>query len=313
MKTFKTIILFLISLVAVFLSSTSSGQNKTITLWNKSNRPIYVYNFNYGAPTSVQPITGGAPLSNGVPLTIQLQPNPKMRIYISDKKLEKSLEKGIAPDPFNPAYDGAIMYSFVEYNYEPSNSRYTFDLSYIDEYSQPVTVKFSNVGSYGGCQEGFEYGFTKLSSVIDQLKKQTDYSWKKLVWPLTNAKGKWPPPYPDNIFRVVGPNKVWAASPNNILQPWVPITYQPFVNSLPANGAQLFSSVTNWNGWQYWDASHIPSPSNTGYVKALHAAAIPDSKGKYGFFCFPNDNKTGEFTWVPTSVNCTVTVYPYDS
>ncbi|MCP3965760.1 MAG: hypothetical protein GY750_03910 [Lentisphaerae bacterium] len=310
----KKIFLMLISIVSFCFCASSFGQKCAVTISNQSNRPIYVYDFNYGTPASVQPVTKGNPLDKGKSLTLNFQPNPKMRIYFSDKPLAESLEKGQAPDPFNINVDGAVMYSFVEYNYEPGYSRYTFDLSYIDEYSYPVTVMFTNIGNYNGCQDGFEYGPQKMSAITTQLENQTDYKWNALIWPLTNVKTRWGQ-YPNGIYRVAGPNKVWAAETTDKYKigPWVPSTYLDFILSLPKAGTKLFSTDTNWNGWQNWNASHTPSPSGTGYVKALHKAAIPDSKGKYGFFCYPNDNSTGEFTWIPSTVNCTVTVYPYDS
>jgi hypothetical protein len=54
------------------------------------------------------------------------------------------------------------------------------------------------------------------------------------------------------------------------------------------------------------------SRSGTGYVKALHSTATADKNGKYGFFCYPNDNATSEFTWVPESTSCTITIHPHD-
>ena len=54
-------------------------------------------------------------------------------------------------------------------------------------------------------------------------------------------------------------------------------------------------------------------PSNTGYVRALHSVTIPDSRGKYGYFCYPIDNRDGEFTWMPVEIKTTVTIYYPDN
>lgn len=82
--------------------------------------------------------------------------------------------------------------------------------------------------------------------------------------------------------------------------------------SLPWNGMQLFNSTTNWSGWQTMTQADNPGPSFTSYAKALHDAATADKKGKFGFFVYPQDNTSGEFTYVPDSVGCTVTIYPCD-
>ena len=134
------------------------------------------------------------------------------------------------------------------------------------------------------------------------------------MWPETKVKTRWGQ-YPDNIYRVIGPNTVWAAETNDQYKigPWEPDSYLPFVTRLPQAGNQLFDSHnTNFSGWKNLEATDIPSPSDTGYVKALHNAATPDKHGKYGFFCYPKDNAAGEFTWVPTSVKCKVTVYSFE-
>jgi len=50
----------------------------------------------------------------------------------------------------------------------------------------------------------------------------------------------------------------------------------------------------------------------TGYAKALHKAAKEDKSGKYGFFTYPEDNTSGEFTYVSDNAACVVTIYPHD-
>jgi hypothetical protein len=310
--------------------------NNTITIVNNSGNPVYVYDWDMSLSPSVavSPVTGGNPLAgkgSTLSLTMQKASKPSVaarRIYISDKELNKSLnnpQSPAMPDPFNYNVDATVQYSFVEYNYDdPSNpassKSYTIDLSYIDEYSYPVTVKFSNVGTYTGCVEGHEYGLTSILNVKKELKllsppvQGAEYAWNALIWPDT-VNCQWnSSSYPVGMVRVIGPNKVWSENPgNSITGPWVPDSYLPFIQSVPKTGNQLFggqtSGTNNWNGWESWNYTHIPSPSNTGYVKALHSAANKDKNGKYGFFCYPRDNSDGEFTYVPDSVNCTVTVY----
>ena len=95
-----------------------------------------------------------------------------MRIYVADKWLRENIKKDVALNGRNPHVDGDVMVSFVEYPWEPRASRYTFDLSYIDEFSYPFTVKFSNAGSYNDVVEGHEYGPEKMSSIRSALVQQ---------------------------------------------------------------------------------------------------------------------------------------------
>jgi len=340
-------LLFVISITACKKDKDTSGliteegaNNNAITIVNNSGKPVYVYDWDMSLDTAiaVSPVTGGNPLQSAeagkggtLLLTMQKAHRPSVaarRIYLSDKELNNSLNnqsKPAMPDPYNYHVDATVQYSFVEYNYnDPSThasaNSYTIDLSYIDEYSYPVTLKFINVGTYTGCVEGHEYGLTSILKVKEELKSLSPpvngaaYAWDALIWPEI-VKCQWnSSSYPVGMVRIIGPNKVWSENPgNSITQPWVPDSYLPFIQSLPSKGNQLFGgqtdSTNNYNGWEYWNHTHNPSPSNTGYVKALHAAANKDKNGKYGFFCYPKDNTDGEFTYVPDSVNCTITVY----
>ena len=314
-------------------------ENNTITIVNNSGNPVYVYDWDMSLDTAIAitPVNGGNPL-NGTAgkgdtllLTMQKASRPSVaarRIYISDKELNNSLNSSTnpaSPDPFNYNVDATAQYSFVEYNYNDpsspaSSNSYTIDLSYIDEYSYPLSLKFSNVGAYTSCVEGHEYGITSMLKLKQELKSlsptadRVKYAWDALIWPDT-VKCEWnSSDYPKGMVRVIGPNKVWSENPHDYISGnWVPDSYLPFVQSLPKTGNQLFggqtASTNNWTGWDYWDYTHNPSPSSTGYVQALHSAANKDSNGKYGFFCYPRDNTDGEFTYVPDAVNCTVTVY----
>ncbi|MEM9631271.1 MAG: beta-1,3-glucanase family protein [Pseudomonadota bacterium] len=284
----------------------------TFTIANESGGDLYVYDFNYSTQSAVTPLGGGA-LENKKTLTLTLQSDAERRIYFSAQRLSESLETGKAPDPFNYTEDASVMFSFAEYRYEPGNNRYTFDLSYIDVFSYPVTVQFSNLGTYAGAVANHVYGPTSLSEVKTQLSNHKDYAWSALVWPLKNVKTKWNH-FPDGIYRVIGPNTAWQQDlPDHKTGPWVPTSYEAFFSSLPKTGTELFGSQSNWDGWQSLTQSAAPGPSDTGYVKALHAAATPDANGKYGFFCYPRDNATGEFTWVPDSADCKITVHSVDA
>lgn len=348
----KTTILFISLLFVVAMTSCKKDKdqtdiiseeeaaNNTITIVNNSGKPVYVYDWDMSLDTAiaVPPVAGGNPLSSAeagtggtLSLTMQKAHRPSVaarRIYISDKELNNSLNnqsKPAMPDPYNYHVDATAQYSFVEYNHnDPSNhassNSYTIDLSYIDEYSYPVTLKFTNVGTYTGCVEGHEYGLTSISKVKEALTALSppvngaEYAWDALIWPKI-VKCEWnSESYPVGMVRIIGPNKVWSENPDStITQPWVPDSYLPFIQSLPSKGNQLFGgqtdSTNNYNGWENWKYTHNPSPSSTSYVKALQSTSNKDKNGKYGFFCYPNDNADGEFTYVPDPVKCTITVY----
>lgn len=284
---------------------------KNITIKNTTAADVYVYNFNYGTPASVQPL-GSGPLASNQSVTLSLTSSDKMRIYVSEQRLSNSLENNppCAPNPFNINNDGNVMYSFAEYTYSESAAEYTIDVSYINEYSYPLTLTFSQVPAGVAAEDGFEYGFTSLKTVIAALKAQTDYAWNALVWPAKPAT-EWGQ-YPNNMCRVVGPLNAWVqqqATPQSPIGPWEPDSYQAFISSLPYDGTQLFTSSSNLDGWN----NDISSPATSGYVTALHSAATPDQNNKYGFFCYPRDNANGEFTDLPDTVDCTLTIYPYSS
>ncbi|MFY8150332.1 MAG: beta-1,3-glucanase family protein [Prochlorococcaceae cyanobacterium] len=294
---------------------------KSVTVLNRSNQTVYLYNDDLTKASPVKPVKLADNGSTAIPL---LQGDQK-RLYVAADPLTRSLEKGSLPDVFNPAADAGVEYSFFEYAYEPNNDRYTADLSYIDEFSFPLTLRFTNLGSYPAAQNGFEYGFSDIDTVIGNLRSRSTAAqpWEALVWPKDPVTSWAPqPPYPSGLSRVVGPNKVWAqqrATTNPVnpkfpgIGPWQPQSYFPFVQALPQDGKQLFGSVDNWTGWQDGlNPKILPKvdPGKTGYVQALRAAATPDAKGKYGFFTFPNDNIQGEFTYVPEAADLRITVHP---
>ena len=315
---------FISALVVILLlaSFTICLEAKTITIKNSSGAPLHVYNFNFNSPVAV-PITGSNyyKIDGSSPTEVTLSTNSGMRLYFSKDRLAKSIEIGVAPSPFYYPNDAIVSYSFMEYSGVNLPTTYTVDLSYIDEYSYPVTLTFSNVGNYKKSVEGHEYGIKKISKVKTELKSKTDYSWGALIWPKDVGNIWNHDKYPTGMVRIIGPNRVWKQLPGSSVpaQSWVPATYQPFITSLPKTGTQLFSPSTNWTGWEIWKYDHDPSPSDTGYVKALHAASNGSTSyhdivtGKtydvYGFFCYPHDNASGGFQLIPNSVDCTVTVY----
>jgi hypothetical protein len=287
----------------------TTGAGVTFNIVNASGETLYMYNYPTLDKKGTQPVKLDPNPDKAVPLS--LFDKPQVRIYFANSPLSKTLENGSQPDVFNYNSDATVTYSFMEYTYEASNSRYTVNLSYVDDFSYPITIKFTNVpDSYKGCVSGFEYGFTSLTAVKNALKAQTDYRWDALIWPAV-VNTKWDSEkYPQNMNRIIGPNKVWPAATND--GPWVPDSYKAFVDSLPMTDYQLFgSSYTNWDGWQgLTQSSPSPNPSDTGYVKALHSVAKADKNGKYGFYCYPKDDQTNLFTYVPDTTTCTITVHP---
>ncbi|MCT0224070.1 beta-1,3-glucanase family protein [Synechococcus sp. CS-1328] len=293
-----------------------------ITVKNSADQTLYLYNDDF---TSSAPVSAVV-LESQATTTIPMLTGDQKRLYVAAEPLKGSLEKGVKPDAFNPTNDAGVEYSFFEYAYEPQNNRFTADLSYIDEFSFPLTLNFANLGTYKGAQSGFEYGFNDLDPVIGNLNSRATAAqpWGSLVWPEDPVTAWAPnPAYPDGLRRIVGPNKVWTqqrgttnpVAPNYPgIGPWEPQSFYPFVMALPESGTQLFQSVTNWNGWQNGLNPKMPAPlptidpGTTGYGQALRAAATPDASGKYGFFTFPNDNRQGEFTYVPDTASLRLTV-----
>ncbi len=173
---------------------------KAVTVRNKSNQTIYLYNDDLTKPAGVKPVSLADNASTSVPL---LQGDQK-RLYVAAERLTRSLEKGPLPDVFNPAADAGVEYSFFEYAYEPNNDRYTADLSYIDEFSFPLTLNFTNLGNYPAAQNGFEYGFTDIDTVIGNLRARSTAAqpWGALVWPKDPVTSWAPqPPYGAGLTR----------------------------------------------------------------------------------------------------------------
>lgn len=314
MKFTKKYIICLLCLTLVFSCAVAYANTAhQVTIVNKSGHLLYIYDFDLSKKTDKKtPLLKQLAIGQSYELTMKPPSDrspgtPARTIYFASDHL-KAIENGFQPDPLNPDTDGNVMFSFVEYNYEPANNRYTMDVSYVDVFSYPVTLTFSNVPtSYKSCQNNFEYGPTSFSAITKALSAQGE-PWSKLVWTTTtnpaNNSG-----WKQGIHRVVTPDKLWPFT--NSLPPHIPQNYHDFYQTLPPYGTKLFNSTTNLNGWLTF-TEHNPAIFNTGYVKALHSVSKPDVNKKYGFFAFPNDNVNGEFTYVPSSVQCTINVYPHD-
>ena len=267
----------------------SSGVKFTIK--NLTNNTIYVY---------ISPSGKTTPYGIMSKKDFQLPVSGiSQRIYFAGEKLKNSLEINSVriPDSFNSSVDQNVAYSFMEYTI--LDDTYTVNPSYVDEFSYPYTIQFSNVGNYKDCQENFEYGFTSLTTVKNNLISQ-GAPWDKLIWP-------------NGGFRIIGPNRVWLlCSLGGCNNSDVPQSYKDFNKSLPWDGTTLFNTQQNFSGWKDLVEKDNPGPSQTGYVIALRKGVKADNNSKYGFFTYPRDNSNGQFTSIPHSVGCTITVYPYD-
>lgn len=309
----------------------------TLTIFNDSGSEVFIYDWDMSLSPAVtiSPVKDGNPLKNRASIDVPMhkvantKANVGRRIFVANKNLIQSLERDIKtglppamPDAFCPWYDGDKMYSFVEYFYEPDSKRYNINLSYIDEFSYPITIKFDK-DVEGTCQKDFEYGFRGFKEACTALSTQTDYLWGNLVWPKDDPSCQMDTPqkkiWPKGIYRMMGPNKVWTGNQQWGLSKYAPNTYHKFIKILPWNGTQLFSTVkapapfdgTNFNGWKYLANDE---PSSTGYPKALRSISESDNsaKQKFGFFTYCQGNKSDEFTYVPLDTHCTFTIHPYD-
>ena len=165
----------------------SSCSRNTLKFVNQSNKSVWIYDFPYNSPNGPKQPVGGGPVAAGASVCVPMTRNrPGMRVYVANRRLRNSMERGVAPDSGNSSVDGNVMFSFFEYFLEENQRRYTVDLSYIDEYSFPLTVKFDDVGGYRGAVEGHEYGPKSLSSIKNALAREKDFNWSSLIWPGMN-------------------------------------------------------------------------------------------------------------------------------
>lgn len=318
----KKHIICLVCCLMLVLSCAAAYANPTVTIVNKSGHPLYVYDFDQSNQTlqqSKELSTGVIGESCELPMYPRAKPqiNAGHSIYFSPSPLN-SFARGVQPDPFNPTNDGNTMFSFVEYDFE--GPQYTIDVSYIDVFSYPITFKFS-AAVQGNCEgPPFEYGPTSFSAIAQALKAQGS-PWNDLIWqdPIPDPKN--PQQYiPNNrgnfkwnkgIYRIVGLSKLWTYSPEP--PPQVPNNYVTFYDTYKPNGTDLFHTTGNNNGWQtFTDTTNNGAILHTGYVKALHSVTKPDKNNKYGYYAFPKDDTKEVFANLPSTVHCTITVYPYD-
>ena len=306
-----------------------------ITIYNQTGANLYVYVFKYnnnpGTIPGVQVNMGGSsgvlPAGNKGIINLANYPdfgsNNGNRIYFSDTPLTSSILAGYAPDEFNSSVGGNQNWSFAEYNYNPNDDpagsmTFIIDLSFIDGYSFPMTIKFtqpSGGSSYTGCQWNFVYGLTSMGTIKTELNAQGT-AWGNLVDDDADHAATY--------TRIVGPDKVWAAGAT------APARFNTFTTTYPYNATQLFpasgsqSAYTNFNGWlnllpplNPWGISPYsdPTPETTGYAVALLAAAgyandYGDSSYRRGFYIYCQDQHAGsEFDYVPEGTPCMITVY----
>ena len=293
----KHIICLVVFLMLVFVGTVAFA-NPQVTIVNKSGHPLYVYDTaGNNTPTQLTKL-----LQDDKPFKMTLQSTASRKIWFAAGQLKALETRGVEPDPFNPTNDGNIMFNFMEYT--STGNVYTFDNSYVDVFSYPITLMFSTTYK-DVCQAYHEYGFTSFSAISKALQTQ-GAPWSKLVWSDPSKK----------MYRIVGPNKVWPFKTISDIPPQAPSGYREFWTALPPNGAQLFSPVANFDGWKefYQDdgvTAHNEALLKTGYYKALLAASLSDKFGKHGFYISPKDSKA-EFTNLPSTMQLTITVYPYD-
>lgn len=291
--TQKHIGCFVLCLTLVFACSVAFA-NPVANIVNQSGHPLYIYDTGGDTKNPTQ-------LADGKSVKITLPSLAGRKVFFAASRLSKSVETGSEPDPFNPDVDGNVMFSFLEYTSE--GGKYTIDMSYVDVFSYPVTLKFDQKVAKV-CDKDFEYGFKSFTNVANALISQGS-PWGQLIWQDPAKK----------MHRIVAPNKVWVQA--NPLPPNVPNNYHTFYAHYPPDGTQLFSPGKNNYVWQnyvqiaFGSLPVEPRLMTVGYSKALLSAAPIDSNNKHGFYIFPKDAQA-EFTNVPSSVLCTITVYPYD-
>ncbi len=186
--------------------------------------------------------------------------------------------------------------SFIEYNGNLSG-KYVINISYIDGWPYPVTLKFKKGMNKGTptswIQAGFEYGFKDADVARAQLEKE---GWGGLIWP-KDATGFM------NFNRVIGPSSVYTYSGPK------PQSYNGWLTKFPVHGTQIFGNKEE--NAVHWQIAFSTELDKTGYSKALHnAMGKPDKNGKYGFYIAPQDQIQGDFENVEESNPCTITVYP---
>ena len=328
-------------------------QSPIIKVHNMSGKTIWMYNVK--SPWKILATDGQKIVSSNIPTNVTLLQTTETevgcRIYFVESEVGfKPTTKAV--DVFNPTDangnvgNSFLNYTFVEYKLAPDPSgvlKYTIDVSYVDEWSLPVQMKFNLHGNpwpstpgHPSAQDGFLYGFKNFETVATLLK-HNNTAYAGLVWA---GKTPWIPQPPPTVSRIIGPDKVWplqSGEPANNFclcnAGYVPMSYSNFIcgtssicltsstgTGIPWN-AKTYSKNTQYkNNLDFWlnsfvgDPKAVDGPSTTPYPTALHLATHidgggPDKQGKYGFFTYPNDNTSGEFTYAPIGVSLDLFVY----
>jgi len=315
-----------------------------IKVYNMSGKSIWMYNLN--PPYAIYQSKGIEIISSNNPTIVTLDQTTnttgKNRIYFVESSEFVDAPSGV--DAFNPGtnqdnvpVNSFLNYTYVEYTFAEDSGvlKYSIDVSYVDEWSLPVQMKFYLNGNttWGKADDKFVYGFKSFDTVANILRSSVGYAG--LVW---SGGTPWGPQPPNTLHRIIGPNKVWqqqygvypgtmSSDPNFCMcdSAWVPISYSTFVcgNSTltscsstdPGTGIpwNAYTYSTTMNNRTFW-FNDLTGPISTPYPMALHQAAVNDgggcdSKGKFGFFTYPNDNVSAEFTFIPTTVDLDLYVY----
>lgn len=327
-------------------STAEARMTPLITLHNKSDKTIWVYNLptsgNYSIGKDFKPVS----IAKGHSAPVTLAPgtgalgSPENRIYIveGDTGFTLPVSSPSGVDAFNPTApsegNSFLNYNFLEYFLYRADGghgyEYTIDTSYIDEWSLPIQYKFSlNGADWKGAVNGKVYGFNDYDTVVNQLHAAQHAGkgpYSDLVW---RGATPWDPQPPATVSRIVGPDKVWAeqfAQPASNVNMnhvgWVPTSYQDFVQydatrnhktghiEYPfAQDGKKYSADGNFTFWK----DSVDGPAATPYPIALRTAAIhdgfPAEHGVYGFFTYPNDETAGQFTNIPTTVSLDIYVH----
>ena len=290
--TKKRIACLVLCLTLIFGCSAAFA-NPTVNIVNATDKTIYIYDTGSNTNNYI-PLDKGKTLSNH-----QLAAETLRRIWFASE----SLAAGSQPDPFNLQAGGSAAFSFLEYTV--NDQGLTIDISYVDYFSYPLTLKF-NTDCNNKCVKDFEYGFKSFEKVANVLSPSNNKAnpWANLV---LKDYG------PKKINRIFSPSFVWTSDKNTL-----PANLSSFYTALPPDGTQLFSPNPNNTVWQTYGVVAgrgvpvEPRLLTVEFSKALLSNAPVDSNKRHGFYIFPNDNPLGEFTNISPSVITTITVYPYD-
>lgn len=280
----------------------AASWNGSLTVNNKSGGPLNWAVTNATGPVGKAGASGT--LKRGVQTLKGLPVAAGQRLYISQSPLKQSVlaAKPALPDPFNANVDGRIPYSFWEYT---ANSKgFTWDTSYVGEWSYPLQTVVTPAGS----RTPRTYGLASLPGAIARLISQPNFAPRSgkgkagnLVWSSTPPDPSWPATPALNNRRIVGPLNPWQLQQGGGNLQLLPKAMQQFVAAVPWNGNDLSASATNLNTWN--QALQIAN----GYTAALAAQAKADggvapqpqtgSPAQFrGFFTYPQEERFGQVT-----------------